>query len=317
MKNLNALEREKFNFLKSQKETNLGEGSFHLNLRFLGVDMTLSLHGSKLEEEQFLLEYLRPYLYSGVQKSRIHVHYVAFRDERRELSHRWWSQRKPRVHFLKTNETQQVLIDRDLVGLISKEKNQYRVWGPVISEWNTDSLDNLLTLILASQIQKSGTFILHASCIVKDEFAYIFYGKSGAGKSTLAQHCLDKWGLSLISSDQCYIQVRDDGSIFAQTTPITFPELERHSPLRVWEAVKVKAVTHLNRNAKKGLYTMKAEESFKKLLEQSLPYLDHHDSGQDLMELISRIVSNQQLIKAELSYQKGESFWSLFENLDS
>lgn len=311
---LNKVEQEKLIFLKTQGQKKEEGPSYNLHLKILGLYLTLKIYHLDQEHKSFLKTYLSPYLIKEHSKPEITIDYIYFRDDRQDLSHRWWSQRIPLVHHIPFDGTT-ALIERDLIGIIDCDRTFFRLWGPAISPSNTDSLDNLLTRVMSNCLEQTKTFILHACCVVKDDRAYVFFGESGAGKSTLAQYCLSRWGLPLISSDQCYLSVQNN-KVMAQTTPITLPELKRDDPLRQWKPTEVAALIHLRRHGQRGAFPKALPDFYRELLGQSLPYLSPGQNTQHLLDILNEVVSTQNLIKGELSYQLEDDIWRYLNSLE-
>ena len=61
-------------------------------------------------------------------------------------------------------------------------------------------LENYLRFLAAYSLLSQGGFLLHSSCAVYRDQAYLFIGRSGAGKTTIATMALDA-GMSVLSDD--------------------------------------------------------------------------------------------------------------------
>lgn len=63
----------------------------------------------------------------------------------------------------------------------------YKAEVAINSLWPLESLDNFLRNVHSYLIIRSNGLILHASGVVREGMAYIFFGPSGSGKSTVAR----------------------------------------------------------------------------------------------------------------------------------
>lgn len=80
--------------------------------------------------------------------------------------------------------------------------------------------ESLKTLIMASAqwvLQNNGVFMLHASCVAKDNKALLLFGTSGAGKTSLAIKLCRKYGFSFISNGSTLIKVVNNNVIVLGT----------------------------------------------------------------------------------------------------
>lgn len=66
----------------------------------------------------------------------------------------------------------------------------------IYSKWPLEILGNFLRNIYSVYIINSGGIVLHASGVVKDDEAYIFFGPSGSGKSTVVELSMPHIALS-------------------------------------------------------------------------------------------------------------------------
>lgn len=73
-------------------------------------------------------------------------------------------------------------------------------------------LTGYIFFLLHSILSMHGKYCLHASCISKDERAYLFLGKSGEGKSTIS-FLLAQYGYEYMGDDLVFISKDDAGDI--------------------------------------------------------------------------------------------------------
>ena len=83
---------------------------------------------------------------------------------------------------------------------ITEKKGQVNIF----SKWPLESLGNFLRNVYSMLIIKNGGLVLHASAVVRERKAYIFFGPSGSGKSTIAE--LSKTYYPVLSDDLVVIK---------------------------------------------------------------------------------------------------------------
>lgn len=96
-------------------------------------------------------------------------------------------------------------------------KDVARFWGQdgrlvfferACSACDTHIILFLLGTVLGALLQQQGTFLLHASAVVRDAGAILFAGESGAGKSTLTA-AMVREGYRLIADDACLLTLEN------------------------------------------------------------------------------------------------------------
>jgi hypothetical protein len=88
-----------------------------------------------------------------------------------------------------------------------------------------DDIEYFLRIILSHGLYKKGGLLLHSAGIVRDDKAYLFFGKSGSGKTTAAQHSM---GFNILSDDLVGVLPTDD-EVMAYSTPFWNPGWDRHT----------------------------------------------------------------------------------------
>ncbi len=213
------------------------------------------------------------------------------------------------------NDQYDVLIQRDFVAKVDNNGSKIFAHGPIWSFGTCDSLDNIISYALGRQLIKYQGVILHAACVVKDDLAYVFFGASGAGKSTLAEHCYKKHHLKVISSDQLIIKFWGD-KLFAQVMPTTIPEFPLDHPAREIKPLPVKCLLHLVQQTDTP-FAFKELESIDwlKFFMRELVYRNEFACEQEILDLSLKIASKSDIIKGEMSYEKGSDFFSQLEQI--
>lgn len=303
---MTPIENEKLVFLKEKTYDQNLKIRHTLKVDFFGLIIDICFSNLSNSAFQYLKKYYSPFL-SLADNSDFVVHYHSFEDSRRTLDHPWYCERYPNIHY-QDHENNILIIERDYCAIAEKNFNSLRAFGPEPSELNPDSLDNLLALIFSSSNQKHQGMLLHSATVIKDEEAYIFFGKSGAGKSTLAFHCYKSFNQKIISSDQSIVFKRGE-QLFVQATPITIPELPRDCPERTWKAYPVKGLIHLVRRNQNTFEKKSSKEIFKPFLEQSQIYLTPFTHQQSYLDLASEVINAPHILTGELSYIKDSNFW--------
>ncbi len=307
--NMTSVEQEKLNFLKgvNHRETS----DFLIQVGIFDIGFNLHLNAISREDYQHLCDYYQYFPMPKHPKKTLNIYYYAFQDQRSELSHRWYSSRFPYQHFIPLEERSSFhIIERDYASLFDKDYLKVFAYGPRPGQDNPDSLDNLLTTLFSSLNNEHDCLILHSAAVVNKNKAYIFFGESGAGKSTLAFHCYQNFNQKVISSDQTYLSW-DGKKIWAQSTPITIPEIERHSQMREWRPIEVAGFVHLTQNGKVGLKQLDSIDFFKKFICQSDLYLTPLSNQQKFLNMAKSLVGNAHQL-GELTYNKNENFWRYF-----
>ena len=155
--------------------------------------------------------------------------------------------------------------------------------------------------------------LLHASCVVIDDKAYLFSADSGTGKSTHTglwlQHLADK-NPYILNDDKPAIRVFDDG-VYAYGTPFS----GKHD-ISENKKVKVQGICFLEQSKINFIQKLEPSEAIKLFLEQTMNYLKKEDM-EKLLDVLEVVIKNIPIYKlycdiskeaVELSYHtmKGE-----------
>ena len=155
--------------------------------------------------------------------------------------------------------------------------------------------------------------LLHASCVVIDDKAYLFSADSGTGKSTHTglwlQHLADK-NPYILNDDKPAIRVFDDG-VYAYGTPFS----GKHD-ISENKKVKVQGICFLEQSKINFIQKLEPSEAIKLFLEQTTNYLKKEDM-EKLLDVLEVVIKNIPIYKlycdiskeaVELSYHtmKGE-----------
>lgn len=155
--------------------------------------------------------------------------------------------------------------------------------------------------------------LLHASCVVIDDKAYLFSADSGTGKSTHTglwlQHLADK-NPYILNDDKPAIRVFDDG-VYAYGTPFS----GKHD-ISENKKVTVQGICFLEQSKINFIQKLEPSEAIKLFLEQTMNYLKKEDM-EKLLDVLEVVIKNIPIYKlycdiskeaVELSYHtmKGE-----------
>jgi len=155
--------------------------------------------------------------------------------------------------------------------------------------------------------------MLHSSCVVVDDKAYLFSAESGTGKSTHTRFWLDMFGdrAYLLNDDKPALRVFDDG-VYAYGTPWSGKD-----DISVNKKVKVAGICFLERSETNWITMMSPEEIGINMYHGSVKKVEA-DVIQQTFKIINLIISKVPVYKmgctptveaAEMSYNfmsKGE-----------
>lgn len=306
---LSLIEHEKLLFLKSTVEVNKVEYTRHIEIALLGL--LVSCHFKNMTQEAFdqLQDYYSPFKPSFDLRYNHHIHvfYECFADHRSRLHHPWYSEKYPQIHFLNHGDDT-LIIERDYIARTPDQLQTLYAYGPIPDLDNPDSLDNLTAMLFSSCHSYHQAILVHSASVIKNGRAWVFFGQSGAGKSTLAFHAYQNFQNQVISSDQTILRM-DGNKMWAQSTPITIPELPRKSPMRFWEPVEVAGIIHLKQDQKVGYSPLDKTELLRLFLEQSLFYLTPFSDEPWHLEACVQFLSQKNITYGQMSYKRDTDFW--------
>lgn len=147
--------------------------------------------------------------------------------------------------------------------------------------------------------------MLHSSCVVYDNKAYLFSAPSGTGKSTHTQLWLKRFpGAYILNDDKPAIRITPNG-IFAYGTPFS-----GKTDLNVNTAVKIGGICFVERSETNRIEKMPTDEALFNLLNQTVrPHKE--DEMDKLLQTLEKVVEevptyrlfcNMELEAAEVSY---------------
>ena len=91
-----------------------------------------------------------------------------------------------------------------------------------------EDVDYFFRLVISHGFLQTGGFLFHSAGIVRNENAYLLFGKSGSGKTTAARHAR---GGAILSDDLVGVSPTREG-IMAYSTPFWNPGWERQTNMK-------------------------------------------------------------------------------------
>lgn len=147
--------------------------------------------------------------------------------------------------------------------------------------------------------------MLHSSCVVYNNRAYLFSAPCGTGKSTHTQLWLKRFpGAYILNDDKPALRITDDG-IYAFGTPFS-----GKTDLNVNKGVKVGGICVLSRDTTNHIEKISADEALFNILNQTVRPTGEKEMDKLLIVLdrilrevnVYRLYCNMELEAAEVSY---------------
>ncbi len=261
-----------------------------------------------------LLERVKEYYlgYGFEKETDIEIHYQAASGEFSSPNHRIWNDHLPETWF-EADGVDQICISRDFAWKQKGASSVFEVIGPDLEFFPTDTLDNLMNSLFSKASGNHLQFILHASAVLKDGKAFIFFAPSGEGKSTLARLSYEQRGLSVIGADQVFLRFKNN-QLWAYPSPSLIPEFPKSHPA----LCRVPNLVHgLFRLQKLNRYHFESSEVRRILpdfLSEMMPFLGPGWTSQQALDAAIRTLQMHQGPKGFVSYPQNEDFWRLFES---
>ena len=155
---------------------------------------------------------------------------------------------------------------------------------------------------------------LHAATVEIEDNAYVFFGASGAGKSTLANQSHELDGKRVLGGDQIYLQLRGSKVIASPCTTTIFGFPRGH---KGWcpEEKTVAGLIHLVQNESGWSFRPLDQSTFLEyLLRESIQWPEFCQAPH-LLEITSDLSNSTGILRGEMSYRLGQSFWPQLLNI--
>ena len=178
--------------------------------------------------------------------------------------------------------------------------------APQFPEIGADGLEYLWTgAEFYNLLIQFGGMMLHSSCVVYKDRAYLFSAPCGTGKSTHTQLWLKQFpGSYILNDDKPAIRIMPDG-IYAYGTPFS-----GKTDLSVDKGVKIGGICILARGEKNSISRVSTDEALTVILNQTIR--PNKEDGMDkLLKILDRVLSrvpvyrlycNMEPVAAEVSY---------------
>ncbi len=220
----------------------------------------------------------------------------------------WFNKDKSKKTIFSNNETNQASLRTEgPFGFGTLGRNGTKIDGVfTINGDVTQHIDAVTSQCLAALCEQRGDILLHSSCIVKGDMAFVFAGPGGYGKTTIAQEL--NAGGEAISVDKTLIQVTSNGSAIAHSTPFG----DTDGTLRGSRKAQIAGLFFIEQSKSTELVPLSPWSAIKLLFANAtLPFGDR-DSVNSVMETAGSTIDSVPAYR--LSFEKNESFWSLIES---
>ena len=161
------------------------------------------------------------------------------------------------------------------------------------------ALENFLRVLAAHWFLSRGSLLIHASGVVREGAAYLFFGPSGAGKTTVT---LLSEGDLILGDDLILLQAQGDGF---EACSVPFRGLFREPP-ETDRAFPLAAAFRLVQDRKDFVEAMPASRAAAELM-ASLPFVMEGAGGGRAVEIAARLAGAVPVHR--LHFRKSADFW--------
>ncbi|MBN2804390.1 MAG: hypothetical protein JXR91_14940 [Deltaproteobacteria bacterium] len=187
------------------------------------------------------------------------------------------------------------------------EKTQLVMHGDFEVEKGRDLvLGAVLRTVLSVVFEERRMLFLHASAVKRNGKLWVFFGPSGAGKSTIAAKLND--GGVPFSSDRVVLELKEDGKIWAHSTPFS----DHDRVITKQEPCMVDGFVRIHQATENSLVKMNTIKTIKSLFYESLVLTKRQSVYDKLLEITGAVAKKG--ICFEMGFKKDTSFWELLDN---
>lgn len=266
------------------------------------------------ETRDFLTHYFTNFPSHPNSKPDFVIYYYAEEGYHGDPLSMLWNEKREEIG-IKELPSEYLINQRDFIGRVNKSFTLLYGQGPRMTPGTTDPVDNMLLSMMGRNLIKNKRVPLHAATVLVDDRAYCFYGTSGAGKSTLAMQSVNLKSYAILGADQIYLY-REKGRLMAAPTATTMMEFPKNHPALRFESFPVKSLIHLTPRERVYSFTSWNPDSALKYFLKEVIYWQRMGQGDELLELTLDILGDPDILLGEMTYKKGECFWSqLLEDL--
>lgn len=158
----------------------------------------------------------------------------------------------------------------------------------------------LLNIYSAYLIHYKQGLLVHSSCIVENDKAYMFAGQSGAGKSTVAELSEPR---PVLSDEATYLHLEADGSVTAIDSPFR-SEMEVHCDV---SSSELAGIHFLNQSMDVRRTPISKSDTLMNLLDKVFYWRHDRQETAKMLSLCTAIVSA--VPAYQLYFQKNDTFW--------
>ena len=311
---------EKLNWLSPSPHEDLDFTTWCGPIRFYLGRMQFNFHYSSslhYDSVRFLERYYARFAKPGFPIGlNVNIYYNLAPDTYANPDHPVWKSYLPFRDFGQATDGWSQIAERDFVAWYNGNSLDAYVMGPSLDMRSTDTLDNLLGLILPRLLLKDQSLIVHSNAIVREDRAWLFYGPSGVGKSTLAEWCRTHSDLKVIASDQVILRM-DKENLYAQALPYTIPEIPRDEDSWETQPTPVAGLIHLYRDPSHiGLTPISKQQALGPLASETISLDNDPSQAQAAFLLLTRALANNKLFLGKMSYPKGFDFWTWIDTIE-
>ena len=162
-------------------------------------------------------------------------------------------------------------------------------------------VDYFLRIVLSFGLFRKGGYLFHSAGVIRENMAFVFFGKSGSGKSTVAQYSKT---FPLLSDDLVGVLPGQD-SVMIYSTPFWNPGWERQAKVQAPAA----GMYRLVKSERISISPMKKSQAVSEII-SSIPVIPlSNEYCAELLPIVQRSIA---MIRVHyLYFKKDSSFWQL------
>ena len=177
------------------------------------------------------------------------------------------------------------------IPLMDEMINKYHTLYPHLSIGECEYV--LYGAYFYKELLKHGGILLHSSCVVKDNQAYLFSAPSGTGKSTHTSLWLKYFDDAKILNDDKPALIIKNGTLYACGTPFS-----GKTNLSLNEEYKVKGIAFLQRSKDNWIKEMPSSKAIYSILNQTI-----RPNSEDVMDKAIKII--EEIVNLTKIYEFG------------
>ena len=301
--------QEKHKYLASAGLRNISSEAQRIPIQLAGVYGEVITHGPYANENaDFLRKYYEKFCTLENKKSEFYIYYTSPKDARAHHEHLLWSEDPHHDFQIEKVGAEFKIVQRDFIGQLDSGKNTIFGLGPKLSYATTDSIDNLLNILIFQELPKHKALVLHAAGVLVDGFAYVFFGNSEVGKSTLAENAHNIYKLPIIAGDQLYLRL-ENNELIAYASPNMIGQMKRENLSWHTGPVAVRGLFHLTRNQEPFVFQKKTAQELLGPFLRQIFYRSEFSAQENILDLSIKYLSSPCVTLGEVSYTLETNPW--------